>query len=165
MSRSMDHVVGRKRSWYAGARGPSLFSAGLWWGSLAGCIIWFVSRAFVLRDDAWTWSSDARREITGWPPARVTPPVLEGTLRINARALAGSVCTCGGDGSGTCSWCVAGRRRQARDEVLARRRQRKSGVIDHGPDEDGDHVTEPAQPAAKARQSERRAGQKARRGW
>lgn len=42
-----------------------------------------------------------------------TPPVLEGTLRINARALAGSVCTCGGDGSGTCSWCVAGRRRQA----------------------------------------------------
>jgi len=56
-------------------------------------------------------------------------------------------------------------RQEARTSLKMRRRQRRAGVIDHGPDEDGRHYFEPAEPAAKHRQRERRAGQRARRGW
>jgi len=55
--------------------------------------------------------------------------------------------------------------RHRREEVKERRRERRAGVVDLGPDEDGLRMFEPAEPAAKARQRERRAGAKRRRGW
>lgn len=57
------------------------------------------------------------------------------------------------------------RRREAREDIKMRRRERRAGVVDHGPDEDGHHIFEPAEPAAKVRARERRAGRKARRGF
>lgn len=55
--------------------------------------------------------------------------------------------------------------RYRREEIKERRRERRAGVVDLGPDEDGLRMFEPAEPAAKARQREHRAGAKRRRGW
>jgi hypothetical protein len=60
---------------------------------------------------------------------------------------------------------AAARHREVREQIKARRQQRRTGLIDHGLDEDGSPVVEPAEPAAKIRQRERRAGRRARRGW
>jgi hypothetical protein len=112
MSRSMDHIVGRERSWYAGAGRPSLFLAGLWWGAALGFLVGAVVLLCGHRDSPAEhafdrWSADQMRP-AAWRKCHDEQPLPDGMVRCEVwfAAVGRGLIYCPGERSAeqNCRW-------------------------------------------------------------
>lgn len=110
MSRSLDHVVDRERSWYAGERRPSLFSAGVWIGLVALALALFfstVARRSPAELALDRWAEQEMRAVS-WRRCHDDQPLPDGMVRceVGFQSAGRGLIYCPGERSAeqNCRW-------------------------------------------------------------